>query len=235
MKQGNKNRTRQIKLKQGRPVISQKKSGIGFNSGFITLFPYSHLSEKKKFLKKEVSTGSLLESLQILIKYIDGLSRIESGVSYHDMHLQVLLDIKRTEMSDLLPRSCIDNFQLVWGSLFFIYKTVVNILYKCLELQNQFYIDRGASEYVELLDIEKKCITELHEYICNFVTNNILDTRFESRFFESSSDFRNCLLELESGEKRGSVSASSSFRILGNISENNFRLYKRITTIKKEQ
>jgi len=113
-------------------------------SGFNTQSPYAGISEKEIFRERTPDKSALFEGFDILIQYIEDFLALKPEEGNHDINLKTRLDIKKTEMSPLLPDDCGSISYDDRGNLFSIYQMVIRTHSDFLLLQDLFHIMGGG-------------------------------------------------------------------------------------------
>ncbi len=146
-------------------------------SGFNTQSPYAGLNEKKLFWKRNPERTALIESFNILLRYIDDILALKPDAGNHDINLKTQLEIKKTEMNPLLPDSCQSLSYDDRGTLFSIYQLVVKIHSDFLILQDLLQINGDFSRYFSVLLCEKAVIESALSFIRGVCSKNPQDLK----------------------------------------------------------
>ncbi len=206
-------------------------------SGFNTFSTYANNSET--LFKKEGSSekSALFDSLDILNQYMDDLLHISPDSSNHDIHLNTQLAVKRTEMSPLVPYSCMPIPYTIQSSLFAIYRLLISIHADFMELQNLFQIIGGSDYLARIVRSEHSVIDIIRESIRDICDTGRSDSdrKFVSiEILSTFSEITNSFKHKESVDRYVPERCQIS-TILERVDDSNRRISTVILFIRSEQ
>jgi len=164
-------------------------------SGLNTYNTYMNKKTDNRFLILDESRGSLVSILKLLSLYIDDISRIVPGGSYHDINLEARMNIKKYESASILSYDSQYDFKPVFKNLIFFFRVLKGFFEFFIQIQDRWDLNNNLSGFFCIITKEKFCVEQLYEFFDTLFSDYRINTELLSSWNRTVLDFNGLLTD----------------------------------------